>query len=132
MLRRQLLYLLAPLPLYVRWLLVRLARNRTRTMQGMARVRSGQAAPDPWFLAGGRVEAPGSRAAAGRLRSKCEAPLRLGGARPDTQRAIPGPVLYRRAYGNPPRHCGNVGRDRQHNAALMELGLLGGAAERLH
>jgi hypothetical protein len=30
------------------------------TLQGMARVRSGQARPGPWFLAGVSAEAPGS------------------------------------------------------------------------
>jgi hypothetical protein len=49
------------------------------TLQGMARVRSGQAAPDPWFLAGVPVEAPRSRVAAGHLRSKREAPLTVEG-----------------------------------------------------
>src|SRR6266699_2279487 len=45
----------------------------------MARVRPGQAPPDPWLLAGGCAEAPRSRVAAGHLRSKRGAPLTVEG-----------------------------------------------------
>ena len=69
-------------------------------VQGMARVRSGQARPAPWFLTGVSVEVPGSS-----VTSRVRAPgtyscagcpagtvmLEAGGADTDTQRAIPGP-----------------------------------------
>jgi hypothetical protein len=70
-----------------------------RTVQGMARVRSGQARPGLWSLAGVSAEAPGSSVTL-RVRSPstfacapCPAAtvtLEAGGADTDTQRAIPG------------------------------------------
>ena len=71
----------------------------TRTVQGMARVRSGQAPPGPCLLAGVSAEAPGSSVTS-RVRSP--GTFRLcslsgghsyayaGGAGAYTQRAIPG------------------------------------------
>ena len=72
---------------------------RRRTLQGMARVRSGQAPPGPWFPSGVFAEAPGSSMtscvrAPGRLTcTLCPAArvmLEAGGADTYTQRAIPG------------------------------------------
>ena len=71
----------------------------TCTVQGMARVGSRQARPDPWFLTGVSAEAPGSSVTS-HVRYPgtftfigCPAitvTLEAGGADTYTQRAIPG------------------------------------------
>ena len=65
----------------------------------MARVRSGQARPGPWSLAGGGVEAPTLKGGRRPFPKETRSALDGGGAPPDTERAVPGPWPY---YGKTP------------------------------
>jgi len=102
-----------------------------RTLQGMARVRSGQAPPGPWFLTGVSVEAPGSSMTS-RVHSPGTFPwarrpavtvmLDAGGAGTYTQRAIPGPGLSSGlAPSGEPRRTAQGGAVAPSPARLLEV-----------